>query len=75
MKKPDISTNDDARLYALNILRILDSEPEQRFDSITRVATKLFDVPIALVSLVDQDRQWFKSKDGLSACETTKGTL
>ncbi|WCN15101.1 hypothetical protein GV054_19820 [Marinomonas mediterranea] len=75
MKKPDILTNDDARLYALNILRILDSEPEQRFDSITPVATKLFDVPIALVSLVDQDRQWFKSKVGLSACETTKGTL
>ncbi|WP_133502017.1 sensor domain-containing diguanylate cyclase [Marinomonas balearica] len=72
MKKPDIPTNDEARLYALNILRILDTEPEQRFDCITRLASNMFDVPIALVSLVDEERQWFKSKVGLAACETSR---
>jgi len=42
-------------------LHVLDTPPEERFDRVTRIATRHFGVPIALVSMVDQDRQWFKS--------------
>jgi phosphoribosyl 1,2-cyclic phosphodiesterase/CheY-like chemotaxis protein len=59
-----------ARLRALHELGILDSGPEERFDRITRLAQRVFDVPIALVSLVDADRQWFKSRQGLGLHET-----
>jgi diguanylate cyclase (GGDEF)-like protein len=60
------------RLETLRSLRILDTAPEERFDRFTRLASRLFDVPIALVSLVDANRQWFKSKVGLEACETSR---
>ena len=53
------------RLAALHALEILDTEPEERFDRITRLATAVFDVPIALVTLIDADRQWNKSCVGL----------
>ncbi len=46
--------------------------PEERFDRITRIARQLFSVPIALVSLVDEDRQWFKSRQGLDAKQTPR---
>ena len=46
---------------------MLDTQPEDRFDRITRLAAALFNVPIALVSLVDQNRQWFKSCHGLNS--------
>lgn len=65
-----IGANEPARLDALFALDILDSEPEPEFDTITRLAVRLFDVPIALVSLVSHDRQWFKSRVGLDATET-----
>lgn len=60
------------RLDALESLSLLDTPPEDRFDRITRLATRLFDVPIALVSLVDVNRQWFKSRQGLDAPETPR---
>lgn len=72
MKKAPIPDNDSARLSALLQLKILDTPPEERFDRITRVAQKLFDVPIALVSLVDESRQWFKSCLGLDVMETPR---
>ncbi len=72
MKKPDIPQNERARLQALQALEILDTSPEERFDRLTRMARRLFDVPIALVSLVDTDRQWFKSNTGLSVRETPR---
>ena len=53
-------------------MNVLDTSPEERFDRLTRVAKRMFDVPIALVSLVDADRQWFKSCVGLSAAETSR---
>jgi GAF domain-containing protein len=53
-------------------LSILDTQSEERFDRITRVAAAVGDVPIALVSLVDHDRQWFKSCHGLSVTETSR---
>jgi diguanylate cyclase (GGDEF)-like protein len=64
---------DDAeRVAQLRSLAILDTDPEERFDRVTRLAQRLFGVPIALVSLVDADRQWFKSKQGLDATETPR---
>ena len=60
------------RLAALHELSLLDTPPEERFDRITRLAAALADVPIALVSLMDQDRQWFKSCHGLSTTETPR---
>lgn len=72
MLKPDLPNNESHRLRALESLRILDTKAEERFDRITRIAKKLFNVPIALVSLVDANRQWFKSTQGLAAQETER---
>ncbi len=60
------------RLQALHSLALLDTAAEERFDRITRTAVRLFGVPIALVSLVDECRQWFKSKQGLDVAETSR---
>lgn len=72
MLKPVLPTNEVARLAALHALRVLDTGAEERFDRLTRLARRLFDVPIAVVSLVDRDRQWFKSRMGLSVSETPR---
>ena len=61
MIKPDIPQNEKNRLETLKSLDILDSQAEERFDRLTRMAKRMFGVPIALVSLVDKNRQWFKS--------------
>ncbi len=60
------------RLAALHSLAILDTPPEERFDRLTRIARAAFGVPIALVSLVDGDRQWFKSCVGMEVNETSR---
>jgi phosphoribosyl 1,2-cyclic phosphodiesterase len=60
------------RLEALRQLAILDTGPEERFDRITQLACATFEVPIALVSLVDEGRQWFKSRQGIAANETPR---
>jgi GGDEF domain-containing protein len=57
---------------ALRSLQVLDTPAEDRFDRITRLAQRTFGVPIALVSLVDEQRQWFKSRQGLEADETSR---
>ncbi len=72
MQKPPIPIDETHRLRSLNSLRILDSAPEDRFDRVTRMVKRLYDVDICLVSLVDSDRQWFKSRQGLDACETSR---
>jgi diguanylate cyclase (GGDEF)-like protein len=72
MIKPDIPKNEAERLHALRTLKLLDSSHEERFDRVTRMAKRMFDVSISLVSLVDEDRQWFKSKQGLDASETPR---
>jgi anti-sigma regulatory factor (Ser/Thr protein kinase) len=59
-----------ARLESLRRYRILDTKPEQSFDDLTLLASQLFKVPIALITLIDEDRQWFKSKVGVSISET-----
>src|SRR5687768_11580220 len=62
------------RILALRGLRILDTDFEDRFDRITRVAAATFDAPIVAVSLVDVNRQWFKSCIGLEDRETPRET-
>jgi len=56
----------------LRALQILDTPPEERFDRVTRTAQAHFGVPIALLSLIDTDRQWFKSCQGLTVSETPR---
>ncbi len=60
------------RLEALYALNILDTPREERFDRITRLAARLFDVPIVLITLLDRDRQWFKACYGASFTETSR---
>lgn len=70
LPKTPVPENESARLAALLELDILDTLPEDAIDRITRLAARILGVPIALVSLVDSDRQWFKSRVGLDAPET-----
>jgi len=72
LKKPDIPQNEQERLESLRALNVLDTIPEERFDRLTRIAKRMFNVPIALVSLIDEDRQWFKSCNGLEVNETPR---
>ena len=69
MIKPETPENESERLHALRTLQILDTTHEERFDRVTRMAKRIFGVSISLVSLIDQDRQWFKSKQGFEATE------
>ncbi len=73
MLEPPIPINESIRIKSLHDLNILDTPPEERFDRITKITKIIFDVPIALVSLVDVNRQWFKSCDGLNERETSRG--
>ena len=69
MKQAPLSPHEPQRLAALHALQVLDTPAEERFDRITRLAKRLLDVPIALISLVDAERQWFKSRQGLEVAE------
>jgi signal transduction histidine kinase len=64
--------NETQRLAALRDYCILDTDADERFDRVTALAADLFEVPIALVSLVDAERQWFKSKYGLPVRQTSR---
>lgn len=72
MQEARLPGNEASRVEALRSLGILDTPPEDRFDRYTRITAKAFDVPIALISLVDHDRQWFKSAKGLDTIETPR---
>lgn len=65
-------SNESVRLAKLKELGILDTLPQQAFDDITALASSICETPIALISLVDIDRQWFKSKVGLAASQTPR---
>ena len=72
MQAPAIPEDEGTRVDTLYDLGILDTEPEERFDRLTRLAKRLFRVPIALVSLVDENRQWFKSAQGMNKSEISR---
>lgn len=72
MQAPALHACEEKRLRALRQLGLLDTEPEERFDRYTRLARRLFGVEIVLVTLVDSDRQWFKSRQGLDAPQTSR---
>ena len=72
MLTPPTPADEAARLLALERYRVLDTPAEEAFDRITRLAAAHLGVPIALVSLVDGHRQWFKSRHGLEAAETRR---
>ncbi|SEL83492.1 hypothetical protein [Halomonas daqiaonensis] len=64
--------DEKARLAELHSLDILDTPPEERFDRYTRLMAEIFKVPMVAVSLVDEDRQWFKSSVGVEVMQQTR---
>ena len=66
------SSSEKARLAALHSYHLLDSAPEASFDRLTRLASLVCHTPISLITLLDEDRQWFKSKVGLDVSQTAR---
>ncbi|MEM6507519.1 MAG: histidine kinase dimerization/phospho-acceptor domain-containing protein, partial [Planctomycetota bacterium] len=72
MPPAPLPKDEASRLETLISCRVLDTEPEERFDDLTALASRLCQTPVALVSLVDEDRQWFKSRYGMDAEQTPR---
>lgn len=72
MKPPPLPPDEPARLASLSALNILDTPMEERFERITRMARRSFNVPIATITLIDAERQWFKSAQGLAVNQTPR---
>ncbi|MDX1694407.1 MAG: GAF domain-containing sensor histidine kinase [Ketobacteraceae bacterium] len=72
MTAAELPDNESSRLQALLDYQILDTEPETAYDDLTLIASQICGTPISLVSLIDKDRQWFKSRVGLDASETPR---
>jgi GAF domain-containing protein len=66
------SADDEERISVLHSLGLLDSAADDNFDRVTRLCRRIFDVKIATISFVDEQRQWFKSVEGLDVCETDR---
>jgi len=71
MKSAVIPENEIERLAALTRLEVLDTSPEAEFDALTKIASMVCDTPISLISLIDSERQWFKSNCGLPFVDET----
>jgi hypothetical protein len=74
IKAANIPQEEQKRLDTLHSLNVLDTASEERFVELVRMAKRIFTVPIAMVSLVDENRQWFKSCIGFNATETSRET-
>lgn len=74
MQLAPIPKNDEERVCVLQGMKLLDTAPEERFDRLTREATKRFSVPISTITLVDKDREWFKSVQGLKSTGGPRST-
>lgn len=74
MLVPPIPVDEEERLQTLHDLNILDTPAEECFECITRITKSLFNVPIVAITLIDENRQWFKSNQGLNSCETNRET-
>ncbi|WP_421205152.1 GAF domain-containing protein [Aeromonas enteropelogenes] len=72
MIAPPLPLDEKCRLERLRILGLLDREPIDQLDRLTRLITRHFSLPIAMVSLTDVDRQWFLSKSGVEMCEISR---
>lgn len=72
MRKPDLPPDEAERQQSLESLNLLDTAIEERFERVTRLASRLIGTPIAAISLIDGDRQWFKSVQGLNSSETSR---
>ena len=70
--RAELPLNETERLAALDATALLDSPAEQEFDDITLLASQICGTPIAVISLIDESRQWFKSKIGLDVSETPR---
>ncbi len=69
---PPLPSNEAKRLQTLCSFGLLDTAPDPAFDQLTKLATEIFKVPFALVSLIDESRQWFKSRQGIAVAETPR---
>ncbi len=72
MKFPGIPDNEEERLRSLYLADLLDTGSEERFDRLTRLAKKIFQVPVVLISLLDRERQWMLACEGLGTRETPR---
>ena len=72
MKTAPLPANETERLQALRRYDVLDTLPELAFDELTRLASQVCGAPMALITLVDESRQWFKSRVGLDAPQTAR---
>lgn len=72
MKFPGIPDNEEERLRSLYLADLLDTGSEERFDRLTRLAKKVFQVPVVLISLLDRERQWMLACEGLGTRETPR---
>ncbi|MFB1037367.1 MAG: histidine kinase, partial [Sinobacterium sp.] len=72
MKIAPPTADEAARLKALYDYEVLDTEAEKMFDDLTQLAAQICDAPITLISLIDPNRQWFKSKVGMDKEETSR---
>ena len=72
MQKPEIPYNEKQRLQAVKSYQILDTLDDHEFDDITLVASEICQTPISVISIIDENRQWFKAKVGLDAKETSR---
>ncbi|MDT0690566.1 GAF domain-containing sensor histidine kinase [Salegentibacter sp. F188] len=72
MIHPPVPHNEKERLKALHNLNIINSDPEECFDNITELASYICNMPISMITLVDETRQWFKSKTGTDMCDSDR---